>query len=118
MGKNQQNQKQKAQDQEKSKEERERERLQAQQQKPEPQGKKEEKNGKVENDRVKDANPPDATAGSLHDQLLELQKWGVLPPKLAEEMLFSSGKEAPAEYREIISKYYKRMTEVYSQQRR
>jgi hypothetical protein len=116
MEKNQQ--KQKAKDQTKSKEEKEKERLQAQQQKPEPQGKKEQRDGKVENDRVKDARPPEATVGSLQDQLRELQKWGVLPPKMSEEMLNSSGKEAPAEYKEIISRYYKRMTEFYDESRR
>lgn len=67
---------------------------------------------------MKDANPPDAKVGSLQDQMKELQRWGLLPQKLAEEMLFSSGKEAPAEYREIISKYYKRMNEFYDESRR
>ena len=72
----------------------------------------------MENDRVKDANPPEAKVGSLQDHLKALERWGVLPQKLSEEMLSSSGKEAPAEYREIISKYYKRMNEFYIQSRR
>ena len=115
------NQKQKARDTQKTKEEmereaRERQRLQAQQQKNEQKGKPELPN-KVENNRVQDVNPPDATVGALHDQLRERQRWGLLPPKLAEEMLFSGGKEAPAEYREIISRYYKRMNDFYDQRR-
>lgn len=32
-------------------------------------------------------------------------------------MLFSAGKEAPPEYREIISRYYKKLTEVQSKGR-
>jgi hypothetical protein len=35
--------------------------------------------------------------------------------KIAETMLFSTGKEAPPEYREIISRYYKKLIEIQSQ---
>lgn len=32
-------------------------------------------------------------------------------------MLFSAGKEAPAEYREIISRYYKKLTDIQARER-
>lgn len=71
--------------------------------------------GQAENRRVGDEVPPEARA-SLRDQLLEMsRRWGLLPPKLREEMLFSTGREAPPEYLEIISRYYKRLTEFYQE---
>lgn len=47
----------------------------------------------------------------------EARRWGVLPPKIAETMLFSTGKEAPPEYREIISRYYKKLIELQARGR-
>lgn len=82
----------------------------------EEQGKKE-KGGKVENDRKEDGPAPDSKSSKLADQINEARRWGVLPMKVAETMLFSSGKEAPPEYREIISRYYKKLTEVQSKGR-
>ena len=77
---------------------------------------KERKDGKAENDRTQDAKPPDSRAGTLREQLLDVsRRWGILPPKLRDEVLFSTGKEAPREYLEIISRYYKRMTEFYEE---
>jgi hypothetical protein len=106
---------QKSQDEKQQSEEerrrKEREKMQAQQMKPESE--KEKKDGRAENERVADRKPPEAKSGKLTDQLRERARWGLLPPKLAEEMLLSTGKEAPPEYREIISRYYRRMTEQY-----
>ncbi len=82
----------------------------------EEQGKKE-KGGKVENDRKEDGPAPESKSSKLADQINEARRWGVLPMKVAETMLFSSGKEAPPEYREIISRYYKKLTEVQSKGR-
>jgi hypothetical protein len=90
--------------------------MEAQQQKSEEKKSRTEKNeekGKVANNRAEDAPPPDAKAGSLRDRISQARRWGVLPSKIAESMLFSGGKEAPHEYREIISRYYKRMTEMH-----
>jgi hypothetical protein len=102
---------QKAEEERRRKAREEKEKMQAQQMKPESE--KEKKDGKVENERVADRKPPEAKSGKLSDELRELARWGLLPPKLAEEMLLSTGKEAPPEYREIISRYYRRMTEQY-----
>jgi hypothetical protein len=85
--------------------------MQAQQMKEDSE--KEKKDGRAENERVADRKPPEAKSGKLTDELRERARWGLLPPKLAEEMLLSTGKEAPPEYREIISRYYRRMTEQY-----
>ena len=75
---------------------------------------KERRDGKVENDRTAEDETPDAEAGTLRARMLEAsRRWGILPPKLREEVLFSTGKEAPREYLQVISRYYKRMTEFY-----
>ena len=111
-------QKQQKADEEQKKKEQEKlrqgQKLQAQQ--PKPQGEKERNDAKVDNDRKADETPPEAKAGSLRDVILEgARRWGLLPPKLRDEVLFSPGKEAPREYIEIISKYYQRMSEFYRQ---
>jgi len=87
-------------------------------QKPEkkPGGAKE-RDGKVDNDRKEDGPPPDSKSGKLAERIEEARRWGILPAKVAEAMLFSAGKEAPAEYREIISRYYKKLTEIQSRGR-
>ena len=102
--------KQKAEDEEESKKKSAEEKMQAQREKPESE---KESKGKVDNDRVQDDVPPDAKVGALREELRERARWGLLPPKLAEEMLLSTGKDLPPEYREFISKYYKRMNDQY-----
>jgi hypothetical protein len=82
-----------------------------------PDGEKEKKGGQVENDRTDEAEPPPSKVLALKAELLELERWGLLPPKVTEEMLSASGKEAPAEYREIISRYYRRMNRFYAPSR-
>ena len=114
--KQKQNQRQRAED-EKAKARAEQKKMQAAQQKPEEKSEKEQKNGKVENDRTEPGPPPESKVGTLFDQLREQARWGLLPPKLAEEVLFSSGKEAPTEYRQIIYRYYKRMSDYYLKSR-
>ena len=44
-------------------------------------------------------------------------RWGLLPPKLRAEMLSTAGKEAPAEYKSIIERYYKRLSDYYEKKR-
>jgi len=106
--------KQKAENEDQQASGKEQKKMQAQQQKPEgKKSEKEENKGKVANNRTEDAPPPDAKAGSLKNRFLQARRWGVLPSKIADSMLSSVGKEAPHEYREIISRYYKRMTEMY-----
>lgn len=79
---------------------------------------KERRDGKVENDRTAREEPPEAEGGSLRARMLEAsRRWGILPPKLREEVLFSTGKEAPREYLQIISRYYERMTKYYEDRR-
>lgn len=80
---------------------------------------KEKNDREVENDRAEDASAPEARAEALRRQLLEIsRRWGILPPKLREEALFSTGREAPREYLEIISRYYRRLSEFYESSRR
>ncbi|MBI4602433.1 MAG: hypothetical protein HY721_10790 [Planctomycetes bacterium] len=115
-----QRQKQRAEDEKQGeKEKRENQKLQAKQQKPEQEklSEKEKKGGKVDNDRVEDGEVPEAKTGTLSDLAREAKRWGLLPPKVVEVMLFSTGKEAPPEYREIISRYYKRMMEMQTKGR-
>ncbi len=105
-------------EQQESAEPRKPERSQAQLPKDEPQrdGERERNDRQVENDRAEDASTPEAKAEALRRQLLEIsRRWGVLPPKLREEAMFSTGREAPREYLEIISRYYKRLSEFYMQ---
>lgn len=127
-GKQDQKAKQKSQDEKMSASEKEEARRQqedeqkrlAQQQKEEQQRQeqeKEQKGGKVDNDRAKDGSNPNDPRGALAERIREAQRWGILPPKIAEAMLYSSGKEAPQEYREIIARYYKRLTEVQAKDR-
>jgi hypothetical protein len=89
--------------------------MQAQQQKSAQQKCEQEeakKSGKVANNRTADGPPPDARDGSLKSGIEQARRWGVLPSKIADSILSSAGKEAPLEYREIISRYFKRMAEM------
>lgn len=80
---------------------------------------RERNDGEVENDRAEDASAPEAKADALRRQLLEIsRRWGILPPKLREEAMFSTGREAPREYLEIISRYYRRLSEFYESSQR
>lgn len=106
-----------------------REKMQAQQQQGEKQDEKElskaqEKDSKKEqneelgqNNQRRDVSPDEARAAALKERLGKLERWGVLPPRVTEEMLSTTGKEAPAEYRDIVSRYYKRMTKFYNRSR-
>ncbi len=60
--------------------------------------------------------PSQEKPGSLMARLRQNARWGLLPRKVTEA-LASSDKEAPAEYKEIIARYYKRMTEYYDRNR-
>jgi hypothetical protein len=66
------------------------------------------------NDQVADGKLPESKIGQLLQQMMGSAQWGLLPRKLREEMGSSAAKEFPREYRDIISKYYKRMAEVMS----
>ncbi len=81
-------------------------------QKPTPKDLQQEKDGKVENNQTAEGKLPPAKVGELLEKLLTADQWGLLPKKLQEEVRNSSGKEFPVEYREIISKYYKKMAEL------
>jgi hypothetical protein len=79
---------------------------------------KEKKDGKTDNRRAEDQAMPDSKSGAVRNELLEAsRRWGLLPPKLREEMLLSTDKEFPREYLEIISRYYKRLGEQYEKSR-
>ena len=74
--------------------------------------------GKVPNNQVADDKPPDNRGGPLVQRFRKAARWGLLPPKLREEMLSTGGKEAPAEYQSIIERYYKRLSDYYDHRRR
>jgi hypothetical protein len=91
--------------------------MQAKQQKPSP-SENEKKDGETENNQTDRTDVPDNRYGKIGDGLHQFERWGVLPPKMVEEMLSSSGKEGPPEYREIISRYYKRIIDSYQRRGR
>ncbi len=66
---------------------------------------------------MEDGEVPKAESGKLADAINEAKRWGILPLKVAESMLSAGGKDVPPEYREIISRYYKRMTEIQTKGR-
>ena len=73
---------------------------------------KENNNKKVENNQTAVGKMPPAKVGELRELLMNAEGWGNLPKKLQEEIRNSSGKDFPVEYREIISRYYKKMAEL------
>jgi hypothetical protein len=70
----------------------------------------------VPNNRVAEGEKPASEAESLLVRIKNLGNWGFLPPKAKEEMLNSSAKEVPAEYREIIERYYKKLSDFYGRE--
>jgi len=72
-------------------------------------------NQKVPNDRRRLGKLPPSSQASLAEKLKLLERWGVLPRRIVEEMQSSTGKEYPPEYREIISRYYERLTRMYDE---
>ena len=73
---------------------------------------------RLPNDRTDEEKLADTEAARLRDALRASGRWGFLPPKAREQMLSTSGKEAPAEYRRIIEKYYQRIGDYYEQRAR
>lgn len=73
---------------------------------------------RVENNRTSESDPPKAGAARAIEELKRSKRWGMLPPKLREEMTSAAGKEAPREYRELIELYYKRLSDYYTRSRR
>ena len=45
-----------------------------------------------------------------------LDRWGLLPKRLVEQMRSADGKDYPPEYKEIISRYYERLSKLYEAQ--
>jgi hypothetical protein len=73
--------------------------------------------GKVENDRKMAGKLPPSAAGTLKDKAEQLERWGVLPKKVVEQMMSGNRKGYPPEYEEIISKYYERLSKLYEETR-
>lgn len=65
------------------------------------------------NDKVAEGKAPKDSSEELEARKRKVGRWGFLPPKVREEMLSTSGKEVPPEYREIVEKYYKRISDFY-----
>lgn len=76
---------------------------------------KQKSNGKVPNTKREPGKLPDSKTATLAEKAEVLEKWGFLPPKLVEQMRSSSGKEYPAEYKDIISRYYERLSRLYEE---
>jgi hypothetical protein len=72
-------------------------------------------NGKVENDRKELGKLPPAKSATLAEKADILQRWGLLPKRVVEQMRNSNGKEYPAEYRQIISRYYEKLSQLYEE---
>ncbi len=118
----QQQQKQKQQQQQQQQQQRQQQKkMDSQQMKPDEQQQQQsekERNDQQnrEHERVEKPAAPDGQKGSLLVRLRQNARWGLLPRKVTEA-LSSSDKEAPAEYREIIVRYYKKMSD-YSDRKR
>lgn len=76
-------------------------------------GQKEDNRDALPNDQVADGENPESADSDLGEAARKTGAWGFLPPKVRDEMLSASGKEAPLEYREIIDRYYKRISDFY-----
>jgi hypothetical protein len=101
---------------EKQREENERQELAKQREQKGEKGKDPKDNGKVQNDQRRLAKlPPQNPNATPAEQAEILQRWGLLPKKVVEQMRNSSGKEYPAEYREIISRYYRKLYDLYEE---
>lgn len=70
------------------------------------------------NVKTADGRPPDNSSANLLERFRKSVKWGLLPPKLKQEMLSTGGKEPPAEYENIVERYYKRLSDYYDRRRR
>ena len=71
--------------------------------------------GKTTNDARDQKKIPSSKTATLDEKLDAIERWGLLPKRVVEKMRASSGKEYPAEYREIISRYYERLSEMYQE---
>ena len=71
-----------------------------------------EKYGPTKHDRKSEGKLPPAKPRTLHDVLRSKKQWGLLPDKLQVIVGSSTGKEFPSEYRELISSYFKRLSDV------
>ena len=65
------------------------------------------------NNKVREGKLPDSSSDNLSERLVKAGRWGFLPEKVREEMVSSTGKEAPVEYRRIINRYYQRLSDFY-----
>ena len=75
--------------------------------------------GKVPNNAKADGSAPESgKANPLVDKLRKSKRWGTLPDKIREQMLSAGSKEAPSEYRDIIERYYRRISEFYDKKNR
>lgn len=82
-------------------------------------GKKETKSEhKTPNDGVENGKPPLPKSATLAEKAAILERWGLLPKRVVEQMRSSNGKEYPAEYREIISRYYEKLSEMVQETNR
>jgi hypothetical protein len=116
-----QKQQQKKSGSEQQRAENEKQRIEAEEQAKREQAKKdrEKSSGKVPNDRTEQGKmPPADQAKTLAEKAEALERWGVLPKKVVEQMRASNGKDYPAEYRELISRYYERLSKVYEENKR
>ncbi len=64
----------------------------------------------------REATQDDVDADASADRPRHTQRWGSLPSKVMEA-LSSSDKEPPAQYREIIARYYTKLSDHYSGRR-
>ena len=119
----QQQQQQKQQQQQQKEQQQRQQQKKMDSQRMEPDEQKQQQSEKERNDeqnrkheRVEKPAVPDGQKGSILARLRQNRRWGLLPRKVTEA-LSSSDKEAPAEYREIIVRYYKKMSDYYDRKK-
>ncbi|MEM7230532.1 MAG: hypothetical protein AAF517_00065 [Planctomycetota bacterium] len=83
-------------------------------------GQKNPKNGQDDKgkQRTEEGKSPDSGKAELVDRLRRFERWGLLPEKMHDQMISASSKEPPREYRDIIERYYKRISDFYTKKSR
>ncbi len=73
-----------------------------------------EKKGPTRHDQVSDGKNPKGKPRNLTDIFGTNKQWGILPRRLRDEAHQTQDRQFPAEYRDLISKYYERLANLYS----
>ena len=86
-------------------------------QKQKEQGQREDNRDRLPNNQVAEDKEPDSGEADRGARMRQRSRWGFLPPKLRDDMISAADKEVPAEYQEIVDRYYKRLNGFGSDRR-